>query len=186
MFIKWKSYLLITDIWTPDSYVSRLLKNKRLKKRMTSRWHCKVSIRHSDPLRAFFAFGNEAVEKSITSAPQRVRGTTSYWSQWVCEVSFYRCIKNNRDRKAHHVWKTGGQKWTNFLGLRDVCRDVIELTPQPCLQKGFHNWFSERGTVVITAKPSCGGSGYEVLVTPPLLLCLFFVLLFGLKSPNVL
>lgn len=126
------------------------------------------------------------MEKSITTEPQRVRGTTSYWSQWTCEVSFHLCIKNNGGWKAHHVWKAGRQKWTNFLGLRDVCRDVIELTPQPCLQKGFHIGFSERGIVVITAKPCCGSSGYEVLVTAPLLLLLLFVLLFGLKRPNVL
>lgn len=77
VFIKWKSYLFTTDIWIPDSYVSRLLKNKRLKKRTTSRWHCKVSIRPNDPLGAFFAFGDETMEQSITTEPQRVRGTTS-------------------------------------------------------------------------------------------------------------
>lgn len=77
VFIKWKSYLFITDIWIPASYVSTLLKNKRLKERITSRWHCKVNIRPNDPLGAFFAFGDETVEKSITTEPQRVRGTTS-------------------------------------------------------------------------------------------------------------
>lgn len=65
--------------WHLDSrFISkRIIKNNRLKKRITSRWHCQVSIRPNDPLGTFFAFGDETVEKSITTETHRVRGTTS-------------------------------------------------------------------------------------------------------------
>lgn len=72
VFIKWKSYLLITDIWTPDSYVSRLLKNKRLKRGQLAAGTAKLA---SDPVTLWVHFLLLGMKPWRNQSPLNLRGS---------------------------------------------------------------------------------------------------------------